>query len=372
MVPIELFLKVTPGNFKKSMEEMVRETGLKINCLLTDAFLWFGGEIGEEMGIPWISFWTGAPHSLSAHMYTDAIVEASGSGGDEAANKTLDFLPGMSAFHIKDLPEEILKAHEGKPFPKLLYNVGLSAPKATAVVLNAYDEMDPTVIDDLKSKIKRLLTVGPLSLTPSPPPRVSDETGCLTWLDHQEKGSVAYISFGTVLSPPPLELLAVAEALMAKKMKHLWSIRDSAKRHFIEFHDLKIGESGKVCEWTPQWQILHHKAIGVFITHCGWSSISESIGGGVPMICRPFFGDQKLNMRIIQDVWGIGVGIEGVGFTKDAVLSALEVIFDDKKGEKMRENICSLKERGKKAVEEGGSSVENLKILVHMLNSSNA
>ena len=92
---------------------------------------------------------------------------------------------------------------------------------------------------------------------------------------------MVYVSFGTILTPPPTELVALAEALEAKKVPFLWSFREN--------QDLvkgKTGSLGKVVPWAPQQQVLVHPAVGVFVTHCGWNSLIESIAAGVPMICR--------------------------------------------------------------------------------------
>ena len=67
------------------------------------------------------------------------------------------------------------------------------------------------------------------------------------------------------------------------------------------FIDRASKSHGKFVAWAPQVQVLAHSAIGVFVTHCGWNSILESISHGVPMICRPYFGDQKLNSWKVQD-----------------------------------------------------------------------
>lgn len=81
--PVELFVKGTPENFKKSLAEVVRETGMKVTCLLTDAIFWFSSKMAEEMGVPWVAFWTSGPFSVLVHIYTDVIrskLEPNGKG----------------------------------------------------------------------------------------------------------------------------------------------------------------------------------------------------------------------------------------------------------------------------------------------------
>lgn len=71
---VGIFMRETPGNFKEAMEAAVEERGgVRITCVISDAFLWFAGEMADEMGVPWVALWTGGPCSLSAHMYTDLL-----------------------------------------------------------------------------------------------------------------------------------------------------------------------------------------------------------------------------------------------------------------------------------------------------------
>lgn len=95
----------------------------------------------------------------------------------------------------------------------------------------------------------------------------------------------------------------------------------------------------------------------------------ESIVGGVPMICRPFFGDQRLNRRMVEDVWGIGVGVEGGILTKSGVMSALGLILSHEWKE-MREKMGVLRELARRAVEPNGSSTQNLSNLLEVITTS--
>lgn len=267
----------------------------------------------------------------------------------------------MSAIHASDLPQEFL--HLDRPFSHLLYNMSLALPRAAAVVLNSFDGVDPVVENDLKSKLRKMLNVWRPSPPPPQTPPSDDQGGCLSWLSNQSAASVAYISFGTVLTPPPPELVAMAEALEEKQIPYLWSFSDYSKRHLLERFFQRTSSIGKVVEWAPQLQVLAHSSVGVFVTHCGWNSVMESITGGVPMICRPFLGDQMINRRRVEEVWRIGVGVEGGVFTKSSMMTALDRVML-KEGKKIRENVGRLREFASTAVAENGSSTENFKSLI--------
>lgn len=175
------------------------------------------------------------------------------------------------------------------------------------------------------------------------------------------------------MTPPLQELVAVAEALEATGVPFLWSLKDHSKANLPKGFLERTSLNGKVVPWAPQFEVLGHASIGVFITHCGWNSVTESVICGVPMICRPFFGDQNLNRRLVQDVWRIGVGVEGGVFTKSGLTRDLHLILAHE-GRKMREKIGVLKELGRKAIESNGSLTTNfislLEVVSHLLPNS--
>lgn len=241
----------------------------------------------------------------------------------------------------------------------------LKLPTATAVAINSFHDIDLEVVFELKNRINKFLHVGPFTLTPSPLPAVPDEHGCLEWLHKHKPASVAYISFGSYATLPSHELAALAEALEDGGFPFIWSFRGDEKdfpEGFLE--RTKRKGNGKVIPWASQSQILNHASVGVFVTHCGWNSILESITGGVPMICRPFMGDQPLNMRTLEVVWRIGVGIEGGVVTKSGAVKALELCLSSKEGKEMKERISLLKVFAEEAVKSFGRTAEDLNTLV--------
>lgn len=282
--------------------------------------------------------------------------------------ETLKSIPGMSKIHVVDLPEGIVSGNLDSFFSCMLHKMGMVLPQAAAVFINSFEELDPTITNDLKSKFKKFLNIGPFNLISSPPPP-PDTYGCIPWLDKQKVASVAYVSFGSFATLPPDELVALAEALEATKVPFIWSLKDHSKMHLPNGFLDRTKLHGIVVPWAPQLEVLAHGAVGVFMTHCGWNSLLESIAGGVPMICRPFFGDQRLNERVVEDVWEIGVKVEGGVFTKNGVINSLDQILSQEKGKKMRESIGALKELAKRATGPKGSSTNNFTALSNLVSS---
>ncbi|KAK9177420.1 hypothetical protein WN944_029442 [Citrus x changshan-huyou] len=277
---VELFVKATPENFKKGLDAAVSKTGRKISCFLTDAFLTFSGEMARDMHIPWFPVFVAMPYNGSAHIHTDLIHQF--------------FINSSGSLRLEDQTLDIIP---GK--------LGGVLPQASAAVMNFYQELycSSQLTNDLNSKFQ--------PLPPPPlPPSDSDETACNGWTD-KKQNLLRIISFGTVAIPPEDELIALAEAIGESDVPFLWSLQDD-----------------KIC---------------VFVTHCGANSVCESIANGVLMICRPFFGDHRMNARMVEEVWGIGVKVEGIVLTKSGVLQSLELMFSHE-GKKMRENVRHLKE----------------------------
>ncbi|KAJ4429922.1 hypothetical protein ANN_22126 [Periplaneta americana] len=84
----------------------------------------------------------------------------------------------------------------------------------------------------------------------------------------------------------------------------------------------------KVAKWFPQQDILHHPRMKVFMYHGGLQSTLEAIRAKVPLICIPFFGDQHLNVRKIEEE-GAGVVLDLHKLTKHNVKELLtEIIYN--------------------------------------------
>ncbi|CAH8271348.1 unnamed protein product [Arabidopsis lyrata] len=364
---VELFLEAAPEIFRREIKAADTEVGRKVKCILTDAFLWFAAETAAaEMKASWVAYYGGGANSLTAHLYTDVIRENVGVK-DERMEETLGFISGMGKIRVKDTPEGVVFGNLDSVFSKTLHQMGRALPRAKAVFINSFEELDPTFTNDFSSKFTRYLTIGPLALLSSPSQTstlVQDPHGCLAWTEKQSPASVAYIAFGRVATPPPGELEAIAQGLESSKVPFVWSLQEKNMVHLPKGFLERTREQGMVVPWAPQVELLNHEATGVFVSHGGWNSVLESVSAGVPMICRPIFGDHAVNARSVEAVWEIGMTIIDGVFTKDGFKESLDRVLVQDDGKKMKVNSKKLKELAQDAVSTEGSSFKNFKGLL--------
>ncbi|PRQ46040.1 putative UDP-glucuronosyl/UDP-glucosyltransferase [Rosa chinensis] len=121
----------------------------------------------------------------------------------------------------------------------------------------------------------------------------------MKWLDSKEAGSVVYVSFGSLANLKKEKMEELAWGLNNSNYHFLWVIKESEKEKLpINFFE-EISEKGLVVSWCSQLQVLAHKAVGCFVTHCGWNSILEALSLGVPMVAVPQWADQTTNANTL-------------------------------------------------------------------------
>lgn len=69
--PAELFLKAAAGNFKRAIAAAAETAAVEVRGVVSDAFLWFAGEMAAEMEMPWVPVWVPGLRSLVVHLHTD-------------------------------------------------------------------------------------------------------------------------------------------------------------------------------------------------------------------------------------------------------------------------------------------------------------
>ncbi|KAI3518831.1 hypothetical protein L1887_07663 [Cichorium endivia] len=261
------------------------------------------------------------------------------------------------------------------------------------IIVNTFQELEPYAIDSLSSgymDLPPIYPVGPIIDHVGPAKwhlNRSAHVKTIEWLDQQPELSVVFLCFGSMGSLTPVQVREIATGLERAGYRFLWSLREPAKAKLklpkdYEHLDASLfpdgfidrtAEMGMVCGWVPQVSVLAHKAIGGFVSHCGWNSILESIWYGVPIATWPLYAEQQLNAFEIVRELGLGVEIRLDSRDKggDLVLAenveqGVRELMDGGDGE-LRKKVKEMSEKSKKALMENGSSFRALDHLINIL-----
>ncbi|XP_050533046.1 UDP-glycosyltransferase UGT4-like isoform X1 [Daktulosphaira vitifoliae] len=146
----------------------------------------------------------------------------------------------------------------------------------------------------------------------------------LEFIESAEHG-VIYFSFGTIVNPVllPKEKIQVFVNVFKKlKQKIMWKWKGE-----IPFN---LSDNVMLREWYPQEDILGHTNIKLFITHGGLHSLEEASYNAKPLIGIPFFGDQHMNMRIVEEK-GFGKMIDIQTINEESLLSSIIEVLENPK-----------------------------------------
>ncbi|TXG54247.1 hypothetical protein EZV62_019503 [Acer yangbiense] len=192
------------------------------------------------------------------------------------------------------------------------------------------------------------------------------EDAVARWLDSKQRGSVLYVSFGTEVGPTMEDYLQLRDALEeASKWSFIWVIQPGAGRsgpprgligegeedgYFPDGLDSKVGERGMIIRgWAPQLLILSHPSTGGFLSHCGWNSIVEAIGRGVPFLAWPIRGDQHFNAKLVIKHLRLGYMISNdlsKTIYKDDIINGVEKLMGDEDIKKRARILTSKFDHG--------------------------
>eukprot|EP01055_Gregarina_sp_Pseudo9_P005988 Gregarina_sp_Pseudo_9__5987@NODE_986_length_2000_cov_181_887302_g924_i0_p1_GENE_NODE_986_length_2000_cov_181_887302_g924_i0NODE_986_length_2000_cov_181_887302_g924_i0_p1_ORF_typecomplete_len561_score87_35UDPGT/PF00201_18/1e32Glyco_tran_28_C/PF04101_16/0_0044_NODE_986_length_2000_cov_181_887302_g924_i0871769 len=129
------------------------------------------------------------------------------------------------------------------------------------------------------------------------------------WLDQKEPKSVIYVALGTLYPMKREVVKALFESLKHCPFSFVWSYREMHSPPAITpamLASLPM-DKGVMLPWVKQKPVLMHRALRLFISHCGWNSTLENMCfGGIPTLCVPLGSDQVINTIMLCDVLGCG------------------------------------------------------------------
>ena len=137
------------------------------------------------------------------------------------------------------------------------------------------------------------------------------------------------------------------------------------------FEDRVAGRGLVIKGWVPQVAILRHRAVGSYLSHCGWNSIHEAILAGVLLLAWPMQIDHFPNSKLLVDELGAAIPVcEGLETVPDATKLA-RILSDSVMSMTQQERIRAMKLREKAldAIRVAGSSSKALDEIVEKLSS---
>ncbi|CAI9778966.1 unnamed protein product [Fraxinus pennsylvanica] len=393
MIPsMDLALKffTAAGMLREQVEELLRKEMKPMpSCLISDICFPWTTNVAQNYGIPRIAFHGTSCFSLLC-LHLLAISK-------DFENIASDF----EYFVVPGLPDriELTKAQlRGTVNPMTSdWNdvrelIEEAETEAFGVVANTFEELELEYLKEyIKVKGKKVWCIGPVSLCNKEELDKAergnkasiDEDRCTKWLDSQELNSVLYVCLGSLSRLATVQMIELGLGLEASNRPFVWVIRnvsDELQAWLVEekFVERIKGRGILIHGWAPQVLILSHPATGGFLTHCGWNSILEGICAGLPMITWPIFAEQFCNEKFIVTVLktGLRVGVEipvsfgedekiGLQVKNDEITRIIDRLMDGgEEGKERRERAKKLGKMAKMAPEEGGSSYQNMTLLI--------
>ncbi|KAJ9587120.1 hypothetical protein L9F63_028309, partial [Diploptera punctata] len=89
-----------------------------------------------------------------------------------------------------------------------------------------------------------------------------------------------------------------------------------------------LSKNVKISKWFPQFDILSHPNVYIYLGHGGLMGTIEAMYAGVPMIGIPFFGDQGMNIAAIESA-NAGLQLEYADINKESVLRAIKTLLEE-------------------------------------------
>nr|QHU23669.1 UDP-glycosyltransferase [Morella rubra] len=267
---------------------------------------------------------------------------------------------------------------------------GRKYKETNGIIVNTFYELEPHAINSfLNEGMPPVYTVGPLiDLKGQKHSDANQEKHekIRTWLDEQPPSSVVFLCFGSGGGFGQPQLKEIALGLERSGHRFLWSVRCvSPDDKFSTPSDCQNLEevlppgflertrgTGMTCGWAPQVEVLAHKAVGAFVSHCGWNSILESLWHGVPIAAWPIYAEQKINaFQMVRDL-GLAVELkldcryrDGEVVTAEVIEKAVKCVMDGEN--EVRKRVKETSEKSRKAVTNGGSSFDSLGRLIGAL-----
>ncbi|KAK8695831.1 hypothetical protein V6N13_000979 [Hibiscus sabdariffa] len=349
-------------------------------AIFSDFFLGWTQSLSSELGVQWVVF---SPSGSFNYALNISLCLEPLRMDLQDVKQTLSFpkLPNSPKYSLYQINPLFRLYKDGDPDMEFYRRNWMENLESWGVVFNTFSELESIYIDHVKKEImghNQIWTVGPVMMPSEDNGLDATNRGgsstvefneLMAWLDSHQENSVVYVCFGSRIVLTRKQTDELAAGLEESGVNFVWCIREPEARRVSSdddgvipegFEDLVSRKGFLIKGWAPQVAVLQHRAIGVFLTHCGWNSTLEGISVGVVMLTWPMGADQFTNMKILVDQMGVGirVGESSQNIPESSTLARVLAESVDGNNEQ-RARAKMLREATLSAVK-GGSSDEDL------------
>ncbi|KAK4358954.1 hypothetical protein RND71_021183 [Anisodus tanguticus] len=361
-LPYKLSLHFTTisSSLEPSFRNLVSNLIEKPLCIISDMFFGWSANIAHEFGFFHVIF-SGASGFGLACYYSMWL--------NLPHKKTSNSSFTMPDFHeagnldVSQLSPSLLAADSNDPYTNFNWKNLPNWMNSDGILFNTVEDLDKLGLMYFRRKLGLpVWAIGPIHWQASTnKQRAAKETWeetekCIKFLDEKEPKSVLYISFGSQSTISASQMMELAKALdNASGVNFIWVVRPplgfDINMEFKEEEWLPEGFVQRVFEDQNRGlivEILAHKSVGAFLTHCGWNSVLESLGVGVPLLGWPIAAEQFYNAKFLEQDVGVCVEVARGNNSQvkhEDILDKIELVMgENEKGKEIRRKACEVKE----------------------------
>lgn len=372
-LPLMLRLIVSASSLRPAFENLIstltnEQHGRPPLCIISDMFFGWTAEIAHDFGTFHAIFNAGGSYGMALFHSLWLNQPHKSAKFDQFS---LPGFPNSCRFRLKQLPEDIKSATAPVEFIQAMFR---EWKETDAMLFNTLEELEHIGLMYFRQEFRcPIWPIGPILSPVGSKARAGTEAEmttnlCLKWLDTKPLNSVLYVAFGSQTTPSESQTKELATALEVSEKSFIWVIRppssfiaiscddkdekeDEEEEWLPEGFEQRIREKNKgllVKNWAPQMEILSHKSIGAFLSHCGWNSVLEALCSGVPILSWPMGAEQPYNAKMLEEEKGISIQVASgkeCEVRHEDIVQKIEMVMNEtKEAKEMRRKACEVKE----------------------------
>ncbi|CAN6178406.1 unnamed protein product [Urochloa humidicola] len=338
--------------------------------------------IAKELSVQCHVLFVSCATMLSLVAYVPVHLDRKAAAADEVVGPGVGDVDIPGVMHVPErcLPQSLLDLN--KLFTKQFIDNGREIIHADGFLVNTFDALEPVALAALRDgkvvpNFPPVYAIGPFSShvsaasTETKQPALASSPAA--WLDGQPARSVVYVAFGNRSAVSREQIREIGAGLEASGHRFFWVLKtttvdrddageaaDVLGEGFLE----RVRGRGVVTKaWVDQEALLRHPAVGMFLSHSGWNSVTEAAAAGVPLLAWPRGGDHRVNATVVVS-GGVGVWMEHWSWDgEDELVTGEEIgekVSEVMADEAVRARAVRIGQEAAKAVAKGGTSYKSL------------